>query len=503
MALFGCLRCLVVPLWLVGGLLVSFPLTIAEAAPSSSRHTATIARISKERAAVEANLRSLKQQLQEYQTRLTQVSRKEAQSFKALEAIRGKITVLEKMITDNQRYLAELDADIDHLQNELEGNRQVYGQLSDDFRRTAISVYKYGGNRDVEHIFGASSVNDALVRAQYMGFFTRAVSHNVNELQAAAVRLEENREALEQTYEQKMAMVKEQERQLQQWSASKKEKEQVLVTLKKNKQEYSKQLSIAQKKRQQLQARIEGLIIAEQRAIEAEMERQRKLAEARRVAAEKRARERAEAERRAAAQREAERLAAERQAKARAAAEGKKASRSKQEKEEVALKPAPSVTKPLPAEPQRREEPIVEEADELAAISVNFDKAYGSLPLPVQGGVVTRRFGSVHDKDLNIVTTSNGIDISVPAGTPVRAVSGGKVVQIAFLPTFGNIVILRHTNSYLTVYANLGSLQVAKNEVVKSQQQLGVVGKSSDGASMLHFEIWKGRTKQNPAKWLR
>ena len=252
-----------------------------------------------------------------------------------------------------------------------------------------------------------------------------------------------------------------------------------------------------------MQARIEGLIIAEQRAIEAEMERQRKLAEVRRLAAQKRARERAEAERRAAAQREAERLAAERRAKARAAAEGKKASRSKQEKEEVALKPAPSVTKPLPAEPQRREEPVTPEYDELEGVSVNFDKAYGSLPLPVQGGVITRRFGSVHDKDLNIVTTSNGIDISVPAGTPVRAVSGGKVVQIAFLPTFGNIVILRHTNSYLTVYANLGSLQVAKNEVVKSQQQLGVVGKSSDGASMLHFEIWKGRSKQNPAKWLR
>ncbi len=57
-------------------------------------------------------------------------------------------------------------------------------RVSDDFRRTAVSVYKYGGNRDIEHFFAAGSVSNALVRAQYMGFFTRAVRSNVDETAA-------------------------------------------------------------------------------------------------------------------------------------------------------------------------------------------------------------------------------------------------------------------------------------------------------------------------------
>ena len=125
------------------------------------------------------------------------------------------------------------------------------------------------------------------------------------------------------------------------------------------------------------------------------------------------------------------------------------------------------------------------------------------MPWPVRNGVVSQKFGSLEDKDLRIVTTNNGIDISVPASTPVRAVSGGKVVQIAFLPTFGNIVIVRHPKSYLTVYANLGQLNVVKDDLIKSQQLLGVSGKMGDGGSVVHFEIWKGRVKQNPEKWLR
>ena len=140
---------------------------------------------------------------------------------------------------------------------------------------------------------------------------------------------------------------------------------------------------------------------------------------------------------------------------------------------------------------------------ELERVSADFESASGSLPWPVRNGVVSHRFGSVEDKDLKIVTTNNGIDISVPASTQVRAVSGGKVVQIAFLPTFGNIVIIRHPKSYLTVYANLAQLRVVKDELVKSQQLLGVSGKMAEGGSVVHFEIWKGRIKQNPAKWLR
>ncbi len=487
--------------------LAALPASVVSAAPANSE----IARIMKERSSIEENLKGLKQQLKEYQSRLNSTKKAESQSLKALENIRQQILVLERMIGENQRYLEKLNRDIDRLQHELQGNRQTYGRVSDAFSRTAVSVYKYGRNREVEHLFASGSVNDAIVRAQYMGFFSRAVHRNVDELQDAAVKLEHNRQALEQSYRQKAAAVKEQESQLKNWSQTKKEKEVVLDHLKKNKQEYAAQLESARKKRAQLQSRIESLILAEQRAIEAENERQRKALEAKRLEARRIEARKTEAQRAESRRQEAQRLAAER-----AALKEKKGSLAqpppvarkeapRQEAPAIARKEAPKPEPPSVKATEKQGGTALPESlsPEIDRVSADFDNALGSLPWPVRNGVISRRFGSVEDKELRIVTTNNGIDFSVPAGTQVRAVSGGKVAQIAFLPTFGNIVIIRHPKSYLTVYANLGQLNVVKDELIKSQQLVGVSSRAAEGGSVVHFEIWKGRLKQNPEKWIR
>ncbi|NTW57222.1 MAG: peptidoglycan DD-metalloendopeptidase family protein [Chlorobiaceae bacterium] len=453
----------------------------AQCAPASGSE---ISRIMKERSEVEKTLHGLKEQLREYQNKLGQTSRQESRSLKALENIRKQILVLEKMIAENQNYLARLDADISRLRKEYEGNRTRYGQVSDEFRKTAVSVYKYGGSRDLEHVFASASLHDALVRAQYMGCFSGAVHRNVDNLQDAAVKLQNSRAALEESYRQKAVAVKEQQNQLKTYAASRKEKEGVLEQLKKNKQEYASQINAAKLKRSQLQSRIESLIMAEQRAIEMERIRRRKMLEAKRLAALKKAPPSPPA------------------VKERPVAKTRPPSPSQETPatgEAPPAKPAPPESRPNESVTMVPDQGMID----LERVSANFDKAYGSLPWPVQHGIVTRKFGTLADKELSIVTTSNGIDISVPASTPVRAVSGGKVVQIAFLPTFGNIVIVRHPNSYLTVYANLGQLNVVRDELIKSQQLVGLSGRNPDGGSVVHFEIWKGRAKQNPENWLR
>jgi len=499
------LRRAVVQLLLLCLLLISCIPLIAAAAP---RVNSEISRIMKERTAVEQNLTVLKQQLKEYQSKLKSTTLKESQSFKALENIRTQILMLEHIISENQNYLEKLDRDIDRLQHQLQGNRQIYSRVSDDFRRTAVSVYKYGGTRDIEHVFAEGSVNKALMRAQYMGFFTRAVRHNVDELQQVAQKLENNRLALEQTYKQKAEMVREQEQQLKSWAASKKEKEVVLDRLKKNKQEYAAQLEDVQKKRAQLQSRIESLILAEQRAVELEKIRQQKIVEAKRREAQRAAAKQREALRQEAKRREAQRLEAKRLEKQHLEKERGTAQKEKPAVQEPVVTAKTETKQPEPTETRTSEKESVALVPDpglrdLEKVSADFDNAAGSLPWPVRNGVVAHKFGSIQDKDLKIVTTNNGIDITVPANTQVRAVSGGKVVQIAFLPTFGNIVIIRHPKSYLTVYANLGQLHVAKDDLIKSQQLVGLSGKMTEGGSVVHFEIWKGRVKQNPEKWLR
>ncbi|NQU45441.1 MAG: peptidoglycan DD-metalloendopeptidase family protein [Chlorobium sp.] len=411
---------------------------------ASAAESRELQKIKQERQAVEANLNSLKKQLQEYQSKLNSTARKQKQSQRQVEGIRKKIKVLGKLISENQRYLKVLDRDIGRLQGELQSNRRVYGTVSDGFSRTAVSVYKNARNRDVGRLFSAGSVNEVLVRVHYIGFFSRAVHHDVNKLQVAAAQLESSRAELEKSYRAKAAAVKDQERQLKNMAASRRAEERALAKLKKEREADTARVLEARRKRRLLQKRIEGLILAEQKAIEAE--------NARRAA----------------------RMA-------------------------PAGRPAPAAGKAVAG----RAVPPPPDSPELLRISADFDKAVGQLPWPVSNGRVSQRFGPFKDKELNIVTTNNGIDISVPVNTPVKAVSGGKVAKIAFMPTFGHIVIIRHPKAYLTVYANLGSIRVAQNDLLSSQQVIGASGKNPDGGSIVHFEIWKGRLNQNPEIWLR
>ncbi len=142
------------------------------------------------------------------------------------------------------------------------------------------------------------------------------------------------------------------------------------------------------------------------------------------------------------------------------------------------------------------------EAVAYSEIKGDFEKYKGKLPWPVQEGVIIKTFGESENKDLKIVTFNNGVDISTSVGTPVFAVAQGVVSQIGFLPTFGNIVIVRHASAYLTVYANLSEVKVAKGESVSAGQALGLVGKSAQGGGLVHFEVWHGRNKYDPELWL-
>jgi len=394
-----------------------------------------IDRILKERKKLEQDLGSLKKQLREYQSKLKKTKKEESQSLEALKNYNRQLKLLEEMIARNNARLKSQDEEIRLLKGQLDDNRSRYDRIAEDFRKIAVAVYKNGSKKDMELLFAATSLNQAIVRSQYIGFFSEAVVKTVDDLKDAARRLQEDRMALEESYRKRAGAVKEQRSQVQDFSKKKKEKESVLTELKKNKKEFTGQIQANRKKLRNLQAKIEELIRAEQIAIEKERERQRLEAEKRRLAGEA----------------------------------------------------------PLPD---------TSEAD-LARISADFDKALGILPWPVDNGVVVRNFGTNRDPDLNIVTTNNGIDISVPSGSPVRTVSGGKIAQIAYLPTYGNIVIVRHAKSYLTVYANLAKISVAKGDEVTGREVIGSSGPMPEGGSLVHFEIWKGKVKQDPRKWLK
>ena len=471
--------------------------TLLHAPATAHADSREMSRITRERGKVESTLKELKKQLSEYQSKLNSTKKNERRSIADLNNIRNQIKVYERLITENQSLLSQLDREIAALQGQLQENRETYRHVSTDFRQVVIAAYKRGGDRNAELMLSSGSVNDAIVKARYMGFLSGSVRSKVNDLQSSAQQMESSRAQLQKTYREKELAMKSQQKELQSYSSRKKEKEQVLTVIQKDKKNYAARITEVRRKQRAMQAKIESLIMAQQELIRKEQERARLAARQRQ---ERLAAQRAAERRRSAA--EKERIARE---KAAAESQRKPVARTGELPPQRPYRPPVSPAREVPPAPPPKEEPMVvidQTESEIDRVSVDFDKG-GSLPWPVNNGVVVRRFGSSHDRELNIVTVSNGIDISVPVGTAVRSVSGGKVVQVAFLPTFGNVVIVRHPKSYLTVYANLGRVSVARGEIIRSRQLLGSSAAMPEGGSTVHFEVWKGKVKQNPQRWLR
>ena len=99
---------------------------------------------------------------------------------------------------------------------------------------------------------------------------------------------------------------------------------------------------------------------------------------------------------------------------------------------------------------------------------------------------------------------NDGINISVPEGTSVRAAEDGKVAYAGnALKGYGNLVLIRHPNGFVSAYANNGELNVKNGETVKRGQVIAKSGQSGDVSSpQLHFELRKGSTPVDPTSYL-
>ena len=100
-------------------------------------------------------------------------------------------------------------------------------------------------------------------------------------------------------------------------------------------------------------------------------------------------------------------------------------------------------------------------------------------------------------------STSKGLAISGKAGDPVVAAADGRVIYAgAGLRGYGNLVILKHNNSYLTAYAHNQTLLVKDDQAVRRGQKIAEMGSSDADRVQLHFEIRKQGKPIDPAKLL-
>lgn len=122
----------------------------------------------------------------------------------------------------------------------------------------------------------------------------------------------------------------------------------------------------------------------------------------------------------------------------------------------------------------------------------------GAFRWPAQGRVI-KKFGDRMRSGAN-----DGIDISVPVGTPVKASENGTVIYSGSeLEEFGNLILLSHAGGWVTAYGNASSRMVKRGDKVKRGQVIAKSGKTGSATvPQLHFEIRKNSKPVNPLKHL-
>jgi murein DD-endopeptidase MepM/ murein hydrolase activator NlpD len=115
---------------------------------------------------------------------------------------------------------------------------------------------------------------------------------------------------------------------------------------------------------------------------------------------------------------------------------------------------------------------------------------------PAEGRLTSRfgrRWGRRHE----------GVDLAAKPGTPVRSAEAGRVIHSGPLGSYGNVVVVRHSKQYNTVYAHNRKLVVDEGDWVERGDKIAEVGSTGRSTGPhLHFEVRRGRKPQDPLLYL-
>jgi len=398
--------------------------------------------LTNEKAKLERERQEIQDEIREIQSNYNKVKGLKKESL-------AKLAILQKKLQLQDRLIGNISKEIHNLDNEIYlGNVELYrlqvqlDTLKSQYARSVVYAYKNNTSYDfLNFIFSANSFNDALKRVSYLKSYRAYREEQVTAIKDRQKLIADKKTQLLTKQQQKKSVLKDQEVQLNELASQKKEKDAVVSKLKSEEKQLSKEIASKKKRDKQLQGQIAAII--------------------RRIVDEERRK---------------------------SALTNTTTSNTNASKTNTKTKAT-----------EKKEYFNLNEGQK--ALAANFEKNRGSLPYPVDNGVVSIPFGSSVVGGLSI--DNPGITISTPsAGASVKAVFNGEVSGVSNLGD-GMMVMIRH-GKYFTIYSNLSSVNVSKGSTVSTGQVIGKTGEADDGTGgQLDFMLMIENRNVNPSPWLR
>lgn len=393
-------------------------------------------------------LNRIRKEIEQLDKKLKETLSKEKQNLNVIDEYDKQVKLIQELLKKLNEEEKRLSEEIRIREIELSNAEKELNDLRNEYEKNIVNLYKFGRKNPFELLLTSQSVNQALIRYKYLEKFTIDRKRRIELINQKAKEVSEEKSKLESVLNEKERLKNEKSIEETQLQTKIKEKRSVVSELRKDREAILKDLERKKQSAQKIAALIDQLI---------EQKRKEEIA----------ARERA--------------------------LERKRQQELQRQKSSTENK---SLTKKETTISENNESDLFLELPQFSS----FSRMRGNLPWPVNGRIVNK-FGEQRNPLLNTVTLNFGIDIATPYGTPVRAVADGRVSIVHWLPGYGNIIIITHSENYRTVYAYLSEILVNEGDIVKRGDVIAKSGESLTG-EMLHLEIWKEREKQNPELWL-
>ncbi|PIE50861.1 MAG: peptidase M23 [Flavobacteriales bacterium] len=486
---------------------------------------------------------ALKKEIKKINQSLAKTRKKSRLSIAYLKNVEKKIQLREKVYRNTQKEKRLIEDDVYLRQLEINRQNKALKVLRKNYAKVLVNAYKNRGTQNkITFVLSSDNIAQAVRRVQYLRQYSNYQKKKSEEIKKAALLLKKSIQEKKKSMTQKQILLSNQQKELATINVEKKQKERLLEDFKKNEAKLKSQLVQKQKKSKQLEAKIRNIINeeirlakikeakekkarlekeriakaaaakekarieAENKAKAEELARARKAAEekarkARELLAKKRAEEKKRAElakKKEASEREKRRkLIAEREAKKaeeKAREANKKLAEAKARERDLANKKR--------AEKKRAEEKIKKDFGLAKAKSSKFPSYKGQMSWPVYGNI-THRFGrQPHPIYKGIEEDNMGIKIAVKSGAKAKCVFPGQVSSIMDNGDGTRTIVVKH-GQYFSIYSNMKTSNVSKNQSVSAGTVLGTVGEDYDGVTTLDFQIWRGTKPINPLPWLK
>ncbi|HET6512296.1 MAG TPA: peptidoglycan DD-metalloendopeptidase family protein [Candidatus Kapabacteria bacterium] len=412
-----------------------------KSAPKTQRSTGR----SSDRRSSEAELARIRKEIQQFEAKLQQHERNEKLKLNNIALYNKQSESIRAELRALSGKAASIRAELSEVTDSLRETTSAIADLKSSYANGVRYLYTQKGlvKPDPEHyLFSPKNSTGALRNRYYAKIVGERHAKNYARLSEARVELSEARADLSEDLDQQRSMLSTTAREQTQIEQRKQQEAKQLAQLQQDRERIKKELDKRRASAKRLEGIIANLIAKEEARRKAELEK-KKLA----------------------------------------AAKKKKAIESTGRK----------LTKK-----EEKELTVVDDFDpKNSAFKPN------SLLWPTNSRKIKQGYGEQRNAELNTVTVNLGIDIAATPGSPVFAVADGEVSLISSLPNYGSIIILRHASGFHTVYADLSGISVGRGAKVKAGQRIASTGENAELGGLLHFEVWRGRNKQNPLAWLR